>query len=132
MDISIIKFQKGVLTMSSDVKIYGICLERLKYQIKNARQRLKDNEHVSIELLESYNTRDMEDIIDILELYDIEERTFDALWNKLEELAYTVSVLTTETLLFDLTEEGHIGLYLMVNAPVAGEVHINLTTSRHA
>ncbi|MBI5741391.1 MAG: hypothetical protein HZA16_11835 [Nitrospirae bacterium] len=118
--------------MSKDVKIYGLCLERLKFQINIAKQRTEGKEHVLLELLESYNTRDMEDIIDILELYDIEERTFEALWSKLEELAYTVSVLTSETLIFDLTEEGHLGLYLAVDAPHTYEFHGDgITISRH-
>ncbi|RJQ21767.1 MAG: hypothetical protein C4560_03470 [Nitrospiraceae bacterium] len=118
--------------MSTDVKIYGLCLERLKFQINNAKQRT-EGKHVLLELLESYNTRDIEDIIDILELYDIEERTFEALWSKLEELAYTVSVLTTETLIFNITEEGHIGLYLAVNAHQTYELHSDgITISRHA
>ncbi|MBI3592746.1 MAG: hypothetical protein HY099_04625, partial [Nitrospirae bacterium] len=67
-------------------------------------------------LLECYNTGDLDDIIDILELYDIEERTFEAFREKLEELAYTVSVLIRETLFFDFTQNGHLGLYLSLNS----------------
>ena len=97
-----------------DVKIYGLCIERLKFQIGNAKERLNEGAAVSDEhvLLESYNTDDPEDIIDILELYDINERSFEAVREKLDELAYTVSILTRETLTFGITERGHLGLYL--------------------
>ena len=97
-----------------DVKIYGLCIERLKFQIGNAKERLNESSPVSDEhfLLESYNTDDPEDIIDILELYDINERSFEAVREKLDELAYTVSILTRETLTFGITERGHLGLYL--------------------
>ncbi|MCL4536802.1 MAG: hypothetical protein M1610_04335 [Nitrospirae bacterium] len=96
-----------------EAKIYGLCLERLKYQIKNTRQRSTGDKDII--LLECYNTGDLDDIIDILELYDIEERTFEGLREKLEDLSYTVSALTRETLFFDLTQEGHLGLYLSMN-----------------
>ncbi len=53
-------------------KIYGLCLERMKYQKVHARQRVNGAcQHNGLVLLESYNTSDIEDIIDILELYDI-------------------------------------------------------------
>lgn len=97
-------------------KIYGLCLERLKYQIKNARQRAeKENmpEKKNI-VLECYNTGGMEDIIDILELYDIEHRTIEAVTEKLDDLAYTVSVLTKETLKFDFSPDGNLCLSLVL------------------
>jgi hypothetical protein len=99
------------------VKIHGLCIERLKFQIGNAKKRLSESGLVSDEhvLLESYNTDDPEDIIDILELYDINERSFEAVREKLDELAYTVSILTRETLTFGVTERGHLGLYLAIN-----------------
>lgn len=95
-------------------KIYGLCLERLKHQVYNARVRLGDTLSRQPEpfLLESYRTGDREEIIDILELYDIEERTPEGLRDKLEELSYTASVLLRETLSFDYTDKGHLGLYL--------------------
>ena len=101
-----------------EVKIYGLCIQRLKFQIANAKRRLSENAKVDEGhlLLESYNTGDPEDIIDILELYDIHERSFEAVMEKLDELAYTVSILCSKTLTFGLTEEGHWGLYLAVNA----------------
>ncbi len=99
-----------------EAKMYGLCMERLKYQISSAKQRVKNEPHKykGYFLLECYNTGDLDDIIDILELYDIEERTFDGVREKLEELAYTVSVLTRETLFFDFTQNGHLGLYLLL------------------
>jgi hypothetical protein len=99
-------------------KIYGLCIERLKHQINNARGRV-EKEGVQYEdryLLESYNTGELDDIIDILELYDIEDRTLELVHEKLEELAYTVSVLTRETLTFGYTYKGHLGLYLALAA----------------
>jgi len=102
--------------MDDSVKIYGLCLERLRHQIKNARNRLaaetcNSPDHV---LLESYTTGEIEEIIDILELYDLEERTLDSLKDKLDDLAYTASVLIGADLTFGFTEEGHLGLYLSV------------------
>lgn len=102
--------------MNDAAKIYGLCLERLKYQITNAKKRINGNgKHADTFLLECYNTGDVDDIIDILELYDVKEKTPGEVRDKLEELAYTVSVLTRETLLFDFTDEGHLGLYLSLN-----------------
>jgi hypothetical protein len=100
--------------MEEGVKIYGLCLERLRHQIKNAKQKPQDaaRKKDGIFLLESYNTGDIEDIIDILELYDIEKKNFESLQNKLDEIAYTVSLLTRETISFAFTDEGHLGLYL--------------------
>lgn len=98
------------------VKIYGLCLERLKHQITNAKSRAAGAERV---LLESYNTGDPEDIIDILELYDVTERTIEQVTEKLEDLAYTISVLTREKLRFDFTDEGYMGLFLSVDAPIS-------------
>jgi hypothetical protein len=99
------------------VKIYGLCLERLKHQITNARKRVEDNEELcrDIFLLECYNTGEIDEIIDILELYDIEDRTPALLREKLEDLAYTVSELLRERLSFDFTSDGHLGLYLAVH-----------------
>lgn len=94
-----------------DAKIYGLCIERLKYQISKAKERTAGG-HNGFVLLECYNTGNIDDIIDILELYDIGEKTFDRLWESLGDLAYTVSLLTQETLYFDFTEHWHLGLYL--------------------
>ena len=108
--------KQGVCMSMDDVKIYGLCIERLKFQIANAKRRLSENAQVygGHLLLESYNTGDPDDVIDILELYDINERSFEAVREKLDELAYTVSILCRETLNFGMTEEGYLGLYLTV------------------
>jgi len=98
-------------------KIYGLCLERITHQIIRAKQRINGGQqHNGQILLESYNTGDIEDIIDILELYDIEARTQEGLKEKLEDLSYTVSALMREVLFFDYTEEGHMGLYLSLKS----------------
>lgn len=103
--------------MEDGVKIYGLCLERMRHQINIAKKKSQNTAfgEEDIFLLESYNTGDIDDIIDILELYDIEEKNLKNLHDKLEELAYTVSVLTRETLRFGFTDEGHLGLYLDLN-----------------
>jgi hypothetical protein len=93
-------------------KIYGLCIERLNYQIANAKKRINGNGNSEKFLLESYNTGELEDIVDILELYDIEEHTIGSLREKLEDLSCTVSVLTREELFFDFDEKGHLGLFL--------------------
>jgi hypothetical protein len=112
-------------------KIYGLCLERLKYQIDNARVRFGGalSRQAEPVLLESYNTGDREDIIDILELYDIEERTPERLNEKLEELSYSASVLLRETLSFDYTDEGHLGLYLALQTESDGFIEENVCDS---
>ena len=103
--------------MTDGVKIYGLCLERMRHQINIAKKKSQTGEFVEDDtfLLESYNTGDIDDIIDILELYDIEEKNLKGLHDKLEELADTVSILTRETLRFGFTDEGHLGLYLTLN-----------------
>jgi hypothetical protein len=110
-------------------KIYGLCLERIRHQILHAKQRTHGGRlHDVPILLESYNTGDIEDIIDILELYDIEERTHEGLEEKLEDLAYTVSELVREVLFFDYTEEGHMGLYLSLPLNPDGELYERIDT----
>lgn len=95
------------------VKIYGLCLERLKHQIALATKRLEGSAHESgYFLLESYKTDVLDDIVDILELYDLEDKTPELLREKLDDLAYTVSILLGHNLIFDYTGEGHLGLYL--------------------
>lgn len=105
-------------------KIYGLCLERITHQIINAKRRVNGEKQGNGQvLLESYNTGDIEDIIDILELYDIETRTNEGLKEKLEDLAYTVSAFMREVLFFDYTEEGHMGLYLSLKDDSGDELH---------
>lgn len=92
------------------IKIYGLCIDRLKHQIDLAG-RVKDN---GVVLLESYESSDPQDLIDILELYDIEDQDAGRVQDRLEEMAETASALTQESLSFGQTPEGHIGLYLKV------------------
>lgn len=96
------------------VKIYGLCLERLRHQIRNARKRtLGGTSYDSNKiLLEAYNTGEIDDIIDILELYDVEDRTRKNVQDKLDELAFTVSEFIREKVIFGYTDEGHLGLYV--------------------
>lgn len=87
------------------VKIYGLYLERLKYQITNARRK-RGSEGSACPArvpLECYNTGKLEDILNILELYDVKDKTVSEVNEKLEDLAYTVSELVRETVLFDYT-----------------------------
>lgn len=98
-----------------EAKIYGLCLERLRFQIKKAKERGCTGDY----LIESYNTADMDDIIDILEIYDLEERSLEGLMQKLDDLAYSVSLLTQEKLFFDFTEDGSLGLFLSLNEKAA-------------
>lgn len=96
-----------------DAKIYNVCLQRVKFQITNAKQRMNSTFPASGQLeLESYNTGDVEEIIDILEIYDLDDRTPEGLSQKLEDLAYTVSVLVREKIFFNYDLRGNLGLYL--------------------
>ena len=94
-----------------EVKIYGLCLERLRYQITNARKRVNGQDRF---LLECYNTGEIDDIIDILELYDVADKTQEHLSRKLDDLAYSASLLVRESIIFDYTDEGHLGLYWII------------------
>ena len=97
-----------------DAKIYNVCLMRVTHQVRQAKQRLNDGmPHDWRIILESYNTGEMEDIIDILEIYDLDDRTAQGLTRKLEDLAYTVSVLVKEEIAFDYDEKGNLGLYFV-------------------
>jgi hypothetical protein len=82
-------------------------------------------------LLESYETGAIEEIIDILELYDVEAQTFEAVREKLDDLACTVSVLTGERLFFDYTGEGHLGLYLTLEDRAAAGAGTVSQEGRH-
>jgi len=105
-----------------DAKIYNVCLQRVKFQITNAKQRLNSTfPSVSRLALESYNTGDIEEIIDILELYDLDDRTREGLSEKLEDLAYTVSVLVRDKITFDYDEKGNLGLYLLLKGESAAQ-----------
>jgi len=98
-----------------EAKIYNVCLMRVKFQITNAKQRLNGSiPSGNRQLLESYNTGDIIDIIDILELYDLDDQTRDGLAQKLDDLAYTVSILVKDKIAFDYDERGNLGLYLLL------------------
>ena len=102
--------------------ICGLCLERLKYQIRNAKKRTQNSGGQAGSgriLLESYNTGDPDEIVDILEIYHVKDRTLQGVQETLSELAYSASVLTREELQFDFNEEGHFGLFLSLDATVA-------------
>ncbi len=95
--------------------VCGLCLGRLKYQIDNAKKRAAaDSRRVRSGrvLLESYYTGEPDEIIDILELYHVKDRTLEGVVETLAELSYSASVLTRESLHFDFDKEGHFGLYL--------------------
>ena len=98
-----------------EAKIYNVCLQRVKFQITNAKQRLGDALSETRLILESYNTGDIAEIVDILELYDLEEHTREALTEKLDDLSYTVSVLVKDKISFDYDEKGNLGLYLLLS-----------------
>src|SRR5512139_2724258 len=94
-------------------KVYGICLERVGHLITKGRQRLNGNSHRQGQvLLESYCTGNINDIVYILVLYDLKERTPEGLTRELEKVASTLSRVAHEELSFGYTEEGHLGLYL--------------------
>jgi len=105
-----------------EAKIYNVCLQRVKFQITNAKRRLDGFIPPGEKLvLESYNTGDIDEIIDILEIYDLDSHDRSGLEEKLEDLAYTVSVLVKETVGYDYDEKGNLGLYLILKNPAAEE-----------
>ena len=96
-----------------EAKIYNVCLQRVKFQITKAKQRLHSSEAgEGRAILESYCTGDIDEIIDILELYDLDSLDRIGLQEKLEDLAYTVSILVKESISFDYDDNGYLGLYL--------------------
>lgn len=98
-----------------NAKVYNVCLERVKFQVGNARKRLNGGVPPGGRLiLESYNSGEFDDIVDILEIYDIKERTEECLREKLDDLAYTVSVLVNEKVCFDYNDGGDLCLYLLI------------------
>lgn len=102
-------------------KIYGICLERVGQLITKAKQRLNGSSQKGRVLLESYCTGDINDIVYILVLYDLKERTPEGLRKELEQVASTLSRIAHEDLSFGYTEEGHLGLYLTLTDRVQTE-----------
>jgi|Deesub1362A_J573_1020465.scaffolds.fasta_scaffold18628_1 hypothetical protein len=100
-----------------DFKLYGLCIERLKHQIKLAEKRLEDSPHKynGRVVLEGYETGDMEEIIDLLELYDIERKDLACLRERLSELAENASLLVRKRIEFDFDDEGMLCLYLRID-----------------
>lgn len=97
------------------LKIYGMCLERLQHQIRLAKERAKTmNPPLDRMVLECYFTKDVEDIIDILELYDIEHKDMETVKQKLQDLADDISLMMRERLEFCFNEEGDLCLYLVL------------------
>lgn len=97
-------------------KIYGLCIERLRHQIRKAKDNYDADQAGPNRtvLLESYLTGDIEEIIDILEIYDLGEHTRENLMVKLSDLAFTVSLLAREILSFGFTDEGQLGIYVLL------------------
>ncbi|MGC2061414.1 MAG: hypothetical protein WA610_00435 [Thermodesulfovibrionales bacterium] len=104
--------------MEDNAKVYGLCLYRLKYQIERAIGRAGGCGLKQL-ILECYNTSEIDEVVDILEIYDLQERSQEELEAKLGELAYTVSVLTRQSLFFDYTEQGYLGLYIDLDSATA-------------
>lgn len=95
------------------LKIYGICLERLAHQIRLAKERVKGIDTVPEKIvLECYFTSDVEDIIDIIELYDIEDKRWETVKAKLHDLSQDLSLMMRESLEFGISEDGDLCLYL--------------------
>ncbi len=99
------------------VKVYGLCLERLEYQIKNAFITIEQTPELCHPekgyLLESYNTSDMDDIVDLLEIYDVVDEEKETIMEKLSEVAYNASLLVGEKLKFDFCQDGDLCIYLI-------------------
>jgi hypothetical protein len=94
-------------------KIHNICLDKLIDSIDEVRKkRHQPVDKNGLMLIESYNTADAEEIIRILGLTDIKDRTMEGLKDKLDDLSLTLSCFTQEELEFALDAEGNLGLYL--------------------
>lgn len=93
-----------------DFKIYGCCLERIKFQIREAQKRRARPVDGKV-VLESYFTGELDEIVDLLELYDLDEETCEALEEKLADLAYDVSLLAREKVEFAYDRRGDLCLY---------------------
>ncbi|RMG02224.1 MAG: hypothetical protein D6726_08020 [Nitrospirae bacterium] len=97
-----------------DFKLYGLCIERLKHQIKLADKRRESAPMMynGRMVLEGYETSDIDEIVDLLELYDLKERRLESLMEKLEEIAENASLLVRRKIGFGFDEAGHLCLYL--------------------
>ncbi len=102
-----------------DFKLYGLCVVRLKHQIALAKERgrMCDGRVA----LESFCTGEVEEIVDLLELYDLKVNMDDSrqgLGAMLEELAQDASLFVREPLAFDYDENGELCLYLLESSQV--------------
>ena len=97
-----------------DFKLYNICVMRLRHQIEIAHKRGQVSGGRIV--LESYCTSDVEEIIDIHELYDIEDRTLEGVMKKLARVAGDASLFVKEKVEFDFNTEGELCLYLIHSA----------------
>lgn len=104
-------------------KVNGVCLQRVAQLISKAKERLNGNIYQGQVLLESYCTGDVEDIVHILVLYHLRERTREGLAKELEKLAFALSRIAHEELSFGYCESGNLGLYLTItDGDRAGEL----------
>lgn len=116
-----------------DFKLYGLCVMRLKHQIALAKERGRMCSGRAV--LESFCTGEVEEIIDLLELYDLKANKEDsrhALDAMLEELAEDASLFVREPLAFDYDESGDLCLYLLEEVQVkaeAAEIKTELETA---
>jgi len=99
-----------------DFKLYNLCIERLKHQIARARAASPDGQG-GMWVLESYCTGDPEEIIDIMELYDLKDRSLGAVMGKLAELASDASMFVGEKISFAFNADGELCIYLVMSAP---------------
>ena len=94
-----------------DFKLYGLCIMRLRHQIQRALDsgRMRDGR---VEL-ESFCTAETDEIVDLLELYDLEDRTRAGLMEMLGELAADASLFVSGQIEFAFNEESELSLYLL-------------------
>lgn len=108
-----------------DVKIYGLCLERLKSQINKARLRPTNGGRI---IIENYCTCNTEDLADILELFDLEDNSNETISEKLSDLAFTASILMKADLGFERNKEGQWCLCIFLPQPAARPLTIEPET----
>jgi hypothetical protein len=82
-------------------------------------------------VLESFCTGDIEDIVDLLELYDLKVRTRMGLDAMLTELAEDASLFVQESLAFDYDESGDLCLFLVEKVEATTE-NINVASGTDA
>ncbi len=98
------------------LKLYGVCLERLQHQISQALSRT--NGARGRVVLESYMTSDPQEIIELLELFDIEHEDMESVMRKLKEIAEDVSMMVKRRVEFGFSDEGELCLYLVLERDI--------------